>query len=262
MNVVRREGTFGAGGADVHRQGVATPAQRTQMLENDVQLATRTQVPVLVTAISREQRETCARLIHAGRESGARPFVLCAVEGSEPTGTAHGDGQSGGHPVALQHLFGEARGGTLFVDDVAFLSTRAQAELLSLLEERLRSVDGRRAGDAVRIIAGASRHLDPDRAHGAFCERLFYRLNVIHINLADHLTLNGLPLIPNGSTRTLFTPGVRRCLLCGATDIAISVSGRCVTTECRACAAILRIDFDPHDDPHLRARIERIDDGA
>jgi len=52
---------------------------------------------------------------------------------------------------------------------------------------------------------------------------------------------------------------VRRCLLCGDAAIDARISGRIVRTACRACRAVLIIEFDPPDEPTLRARIERID---
>ena len=55
-------------------------------------------------------------------------------------------------------------------------------------------------------------------------------------------------------------PRVTRCLLCGDTTITAKVDGQFVTTSCPGCHAVLMIEFDPHDDSTLRARIERIDD--
>jgi hypothetical protein len=55
-------------------------------------------------------------------------------------------------------------------------------------------------------------------------------------------------------------PPVQRCVLCGDPDIEMRVSGRFVTTACRACLAILKIEFNPPDEPHLRARIEQVDE--
>jgi hypothetical protein len=52
---------------------------------------------------------------------------------------------------------------------------------------------------------------------------------------------------------------VRRCLLCGNAAIDAQTSGRVVTTTCLACRAVLVIEFDPPDEPTIRARIERID---
>jgi hypothetical protein len=52
---------------------------------------------------------------------------------------------------------------------------------------------------------------------------------------------------------------VRRCLLCGNAAIDAKTSGRVVTTTCLACRAVLVIEFDPPDEPTIRARIERVD---
>jgi hypothetical protein len=52
---------------------------------------------------------------------------------------------------------------------------------------------------------------------------------------------------------------VDSCLLCRSKDVAVAVDGRIVTTSCRDCEAVLQIEFDPPDDPGVRARIERLD---
>lgn len=56
------------------------------------------------------------------------------------------------------------------------------------------------------------------------------------------------------------TDRIRRCLLCGKSDIEVRASDRFITVSCRTCSAILRIEFDPPDAPQLRARIDRIDE--
>lgn len=50
------------------------------------------------------------------------------------------------------------------------------------------------------------------------------------------------------------------CLVCGHTPVDVGVDGRFTTTACDACLAVLIIEFDPPDQPGIRARIERIDD--
>ena len=54
-------------------------------------------------------------------------------------------------------------------------------------------------------------------------------------------------------------PPVRQCLLCGHKDICATGAGRFVTTSCPQCLAVLKIEFNPPDEPDVRARIERID---
>jgi ribosomal protein S27E len=49
-------------------------------------------------------------------------------------------------------------------------------------------------------------------------------------------------------------------LICGRSSIDAKTQGRFVTTSCADCSAVLQIEFDPPDQPGLRARIERLDD--
>ena len=140
--------------------------------EEDLRLAAGVDVPVLVTADSRDHRNLCARLIHDIGGYGGGPFVTFSTDDMGATAD-----------VVLRRQFEQARGGTLFIDDIAMLRAATQAQLLSLLEERLR--DGSPvapSGGQVRVVAGASRHLDTERETGAFCTPLFYRLNLIHID--------------------------------------------------------------------------------
>lgn len=156
--------------------------------EDELRLAARVDVPVLITAGDSDRRDIYARLIHATGESVGGPFVkFCKngrprahVEGSEPAASSDACDH-----VLLRQLFEHARGGTLFVDDITTLTAEAQQQLLSLLEERRASPSStvqlfRRH---VRVIAGSSRHLGCDWAAGEFNEQLFYRLNIIHFVL-------------------------------------------------------------------------------
>jgi DNA-binding NtrC family response regulator len=151
-------------------------------IEGDLRIAARLRVPVLVTGGTHEDRDMCARIIHARGDRARGPFVVVS---DRNIGT-HGDRSavSSGQALMLRRQFEQARGGTLFIDDVAALTAEAQGQLLFLLEERTRGGDGpiTPAGD-VRIIAGARRHLDRERAKGVFSEALFYRLNIVHLDL-------------------------------------------------------------------------------
>ena len=81
------------------------------------------------------------------------------------------------------------------IDDLAGLTPEAQAQLYCLLEDRtLRetaAVDAGADDEGVRVIAGASHHLDAERAQGGFCEAVFYRLNVVHIVLMPQQAVDG-----------------------------------------------------------------------
>jgi hypothetical protein len=54
---------------------------------------------------------------------------------------------------------------------------------------------------------------------------------------------------------------VRRCILCGATEVNVAEDGRLVTVTCVACTAVVQIEFDPPDQPDLRGRIELLAQG-
>jgi DNA-binding NtrC family response regulator len=156
--------------------------------DDDLRLAARVDVPVLVTAGSRRQRSMCARLIHDGGGYD-RPFVTFSV--GDPGAIVEKSSGSwrvyDREDVVLRRQFELARGGTLFIDDIALLREATQAQLHALLEERLGQVaSARPAGGRVRVVAGASRHLDAERQAGAFCTSLFYRLNIIHIDFIAH----------------------------------------------------------------------------
>jgi hypothetical protein len=50
---------------------------------------------------------------------------------------------------------------------------------------------------------------------------------------------------------------IRHCMLCRSTNISTTVEQqRLVTTACGGCGAVVRVEFDPPDDPSLRGRIE------
>jgi DNA-binding NtrC family response regulator len=148
--------------------------------EEDLRLAAQVDVPVLVTADSPDHRSMCARLIHDIGIAGGGPFVTFSTGGLSIVSSGPRDCEEN----VLRRQFERARGGTLFIDDIATLRAAVQAQLLSLLEERARHGSSRgSSGAPVRVVAGASRHLDMERATGAFCTPLFYRLNLIHINL-------------------------------------------------------------------------------
>ncbi len=82
-------------------------------------------------------------------------------------------------------LFEVANGGTLFLDEIGELPPMMQVKLLRVLQEReFRRVGGTRDIQVdVRLIAATNKDLEAEVSRGAFREDLFYRLNVIRINL-------------------------------------------------------------------------------
>ncbi|WP_427966862.1 sigma-54-dependent transcriptional regulator [Altererythrobacter sp.] len=154
----------------------------TRVLRNDL--------TVLVTGESGTGKELVAEAIHqlGSRKSG--PFVAVNTAAiphdlieSELFG--HEKGAFTGAVAQTIGKFEQANGGTLFLDEIGDMPAEAQTRLLRALQSgRIRRVGGRQEiAVNVRIIAATNRNLMPMIAQGTFREDLFYRLNVVPIEL-------------------------------------------------------------------------------
>jgi CBS domain-containing protein len=144
----------------------------------DIDLAARFLVNVMVTGGNEAERAACARAIHDRSDRSVGPFVSLSAHTVAAVRHAIAAGD-------VDTWFERAAGGTLFIDRVGQLGAAAQARLLSHLTAESRRGSGTAPGGAVlraRVIAGTDRSLRAELALGAFCEQLFYRLNVIHID--------------------------------------------------------------------------------
>jgi DNA-binding NtrC family response regulator len=160
-------------------------------VEEEVDYAARSGAKVLITGESGTGKEVVARLIH---ERGARrkaPLVALNCAGlpdslleSELFGHVRGS-FTDAHRDKMGWLE-RGHGGTIFMDEVAEISLRMQALLLRFLEtgeiQRVGS-EQRQAPLDVRVIAATHRKLIEHVAAKTFREDLFYRLNVIHIEV-------------------------------------------------------------------------------
>jgi transcriptional regulator with GAF, ATPase, and Fis domain len=157
----------------------------------DINAAARSDAKVLINGETGVGKDVVARLIHhrSARRTGRLTAVNCAglpdsLLESELFGHARGS-FTGAYRDKLG-LFETAQGGTAFLDEVGEMSTRMQTVLLRFLETgEIQRVggDGRTARVNVRIIAATNRDLQPAIAAGTFREDLYYRLNVIRIQV-------------------------------------------------------------------------------
>ena len=147
-------------------------------------------VDVLVTGETGTGKELVARAIHARSRRSEGPFVPVdcgaipdALIESELFG--HERGAFTGADARRMGLVEFADGGTLFLDEVGELPLPLQAKLLRVLQERRVRRVGARQENAVdvRVVAATSRDLDRMVERGEFRRDLFYRINVVRIDL-------------------------------------------------------------------------------
>jgi len=151
---------------------------------------TDSEVPVLVQGESGTGKELVARAIHFNGPRKERPFVSenCAaipetLLESELFGYARG-AFTGAH-ADKKGLFEMAAGGTIFLDEIGDMPLEMQKKLLRVLQEKeVRPVGGKRSIQVdVRVLSASNQDLRKAVADGRFREDLFYRLNVITVDL-------------------------------------------------------------------------------
>jgi DNA-binding NtrC family response regulator len=186
-------------------------------------------VNVLITGESGTGKELVARTLHFAGSRAKNPFIpincTALPEGlMESELFGHVRGAFTGAVSSKRGLFEEAEGGTLFLDEIGDMSPGLQSKLLRVLQDReVRPVGGNQSRKVdVRVIAATNRDLAADMASGKFRRDLYYRLNVIPIDIPPlRERRDDIPLLAesflrkhgDGATHRL-TPQALECL-CG-----------------------------------------------
>ena len=233
-------------------RGIVYESEAMHTLVSTATQVARAEVPVLITGPNGAGKEVLADIVQANSERAARAYFkvnLGALPNelieAELFGTEAG-AFTGARPRSGR--FEAADGGTLFLDELGTLSGSGQAKLLRVLQtgefERLGSNVTRRT--RVRVIAATNSNLRQAIGAGSFREDLYYRLNVIELEvpplaerredilpLAQHFLERGFRLAPTaeeallrhhwpGNVRELQNAIRRACLLAGGSVIGVA----------------------------------------
>ncbi len=150
----------------------------------------KSDITVLITGESGTGKELVAKAIHKYSHRREKPFIAvnCAALPSnllEAELFGYERGAFTGAVSTKKGLFEQADGGTLFLDEIGELPPELQAKLLRVLQEKeIRRVGGNKNIKVdVRIIAATNRNLEEEVKKGNFREDLFFRLNVVNVEI-------------------------------------------------------------------------------
>jgi DNA-binding NtrC family response regulator len=149
-----------------------------------------TDATILIRGASGTGKELVARALHINSRRSDRPIVTINCAALQETLLeselfGHEKGSFTGATQSKAGLVEVAEGGTLFIDEVAEMAPGLQAKLLRVLENgAYRRVGGTQEMHAdVRVVAATNKPLEEEIKAGRFREDLFYRLNVVTIDL-------------------------------------------------------------------------------
>lgn len=187
---LRKAGEAQAGDAPPGAYGFIGDSPVMREVLRTIPKAAVTAATVLITGESGTGKELLARAIHYRSPRARAPFVPINC-GAIPDGLieselfGHVRGAFTGATETRAGFFQTADGGTLFLDEISDISSSMQAKLLRVLQEREVSMVGttRTKKVDVRIIAATNKDLKDLVEKGAFREDLFFRLNVITIDV-------------------------------------------------------------------------------
>jgi len=170
--------------------GIIGKSQKMRELFDMIQKVAGSQSSVLLLGESGTGKELASRAVHSCSPRKSKPFVAVNC-GAIPENLieselfGHKRGAFTGAVSDRPGLFEQAEGGTLLLDEIGELPLLLQTKLLRVLQER----EFKRVGCAqtrktdVRIICASNRNLEAQIQEGTFREDLFYRINVVQIQM-------------------------------------------------------------------------------
>ena len=159
-------------------------------LKEQIKKVARNQAPVFIHGESGSGKELVARAIHQLGAKQNQPFIAvnCGAIPSELMESEFFGHRKGAFTGATQNkegFFQAANGGTLFLDEVADLPLSMQVKLLRAIQENVIRPVGSETEESVdvRILSASHKNLQNEVANQSFREDLFYRLDVINLQV-------------------------------------------------------------------------------
>jgi two-component system response regulator AtoC len=172
------------------RNGALFAGTKTRYLEQFLRKVAPTDAPMLILGETGTGKEVIARFVHAHSPRASKPFVKlnCAALPSELVESELFGYERGAFTGAFQKkagMFEMADRGTLLLDEIGDMDIRLQAKLLQVLQDQtFQHLGGKETIRVnVRVLAATHRDLEQAIAEEKFREDLYYRLNVISVQL-------------------------------------------------------------------------------
>lgn len=176
--------------ADISLQRLVGPSVAMRSVKERITKVARSMAPVLVCGESGTGKELVANALHANSHRAGGPFVAvnCSAIPETLLEAEFFGVKKGAYTGATQDregFFQAANGGTLFLDEIGDLPLAMQAKLLRAIQERcVRPVGATQEEPAdVRIVSATHKNLADEVQAGRFRQDLYYRLNVIEIDI-------------------------------------------------------------------------------
>ena len=211
--------------------GFVGKSEKMRRLVEMAQTIAPSDANVLITGESGTGKEVVAKLIHNRSVRAGGPYITvnCAALSEsllESELYGHEKGAFTGADKRREGRFLAADGGTIFLDEIGEIPVAMQAKLLRAIQEReIQRVGGDRPLRVdVRILAATNRNLSDEVEAGRFRQDLFYRLNVVSLELPPlRERVDDIPVLAahflrefaerNGKRVKGFTPGAMDRLL-------------------------------------------------
>ncbi len=174
----------------IEKNSITGTSPAVEKLYGEIMEASPSDSSILITGENGTGKELVARTIHQFSKRPEEPFIIvnCAAIPEESIDSelfGHERGAFGGATARNKGKFELASGGTLFLDEIGDMNLKTQAKILRAIESKTfqRIGGGRTIAIDVRIITATNKDLEKEIAKGNFREDLFYRLNVIPLEV-------------------------------------------------------------------------------